>query len=49
MRQRSLIRRPTASEARACLEHLMRDLFAPTHRGLHQFGGFHDLRAGIDA
>jgi hypothetical protein len=26
------------------LEHLMRDLFTPTHRALHQFGGFHDLR-----
>ena len=30
------------------LEHLMRDLFTPAHRGLHQFGGFHDLRP-IDA
>lgn len=30
------------------LEHLMRDLFTPSHRGLHQFGGFHDLRP-IDA
>jgi hypothetical protein len=30
------------------LEHLMRDLFTPTHRALHQFGGFHDLRP-IDA
>ncbi len=26
------------------LEHLMRDLFTPSHRALHQFGGFHDLR-----
>jgi hypothetical protein len=26
------------------LEHLMRDLFTPAHRALHQFGGFHDLR-----
>ena len=26
------------------LEHLMRDLFTPEHRALHQFGGFHDLR-----
>jgi AAA+ ATPase superfamily predicted ATPase len=26
------------------LQHLMRDLFIPTHRALHQFGGFHDLR-----
>ena len=26
------------------LEHLMRDLFAPSDRALHQFGGFHDLR-----
>jgi len=26
------------------LEHLMRDLFTPTHRALHQFGGFYDLR-----
>lgn len=26
------------------LEHLMRDLFAPSERALHQFGGFHDLR-----
>ncbi|MDQ5834454.1 MAG: ATP-binding protein, partial [Actinomycetota bacterium] len=26
------------------LEHLMRDLFTPTHRALHQFGGFHELR-----
>ena len=26
------------------LEHLMRDLFTPTDRALHQFGGFHDLR-----
>jgi DNA-binding transcriptional ArsR family regulator len=25
------------------LEHLMRDLFTPSNRGLHQFGGFHDL------
>ena len=30
------------------LEHLMRDLFTPSYRGLHQFGGFHDLRP-IDA
>ncbi len=30
------------------LEHLMRDLFTPSHRALHQFGGFHDLRP-IDA
>lgn len=30
------------------LEHLMRDLFAPSDRALHQFGGFHDLRP-IDA
>ena len=26
------------------IEHMMRDLFTPTHRGLHQFGGFYDLR-----
>lgn len=26
------------------LEHLMRDLFTPARRALHQFGGFHDLR-----
>jgi hypothetical protein len=26
------------------LEHLMRDLFTPSERALHQFGGFHDLR-----
>lgn len=26
------------------LEHLMRDLFVPSHRGLHQFGSFHELR-----
>jgi uncharacterized protein len=26
------------------IDHLMRDLFAPTQRALHQFGGFHDLR-----
>jgi hypothetical protein len=26
------------------LAHLMHDLFTPTHRALHQFGGFHDLR-----
>jgi hypothetical protein len=26
------------------LEHMMRDLFTPTHRALHQFGGFYDLR-----
>jgi uncharacterized protein len=26
------------------LEHLMRDLFVPQHRALHQFGSFHDLR-----
>jgi hypothetical protein len=26
------------------LEHLMRDLFTPSHRALYQFGGFHDLR-----
>lgn len=30
------------------LEHLMRDLFTPAQRALHQFGGFHDLRP-IDA
>jgi hypothetical protein len=27
------------------LEHLMRDLFTPAHRALHQFGGFHALRS----
>ena len=26
------------------LEHLMRELFVPSNRALHQFGGFHDLR-----
>jgi hypothetical protein len=26
------------------LEHLMRDLFTPSQRAFHQFGGFHDLR-----
>jgi uncharacterized protein len=26
------------------IEHLMRDLFTPSHRALHQFGGFHSLR-----
>ncbi len=26
------------------MEHLMRDLFTPSQRALHQFGGFHDLR-----
>jgi hypothetical protein len=26
------------------IEHLMRDLFTPSQRALHQFGGFHDLR-----
>ncbi len=26
------------------IEHLMRDLFTPSHRALHQFGGFYDLR-----
>lgn len=26
------------------VEHLMRDLFTPSHRALHQFGGFHALR-----
>jgi hypothetical protein len=26
------------------LEHMMRDLFTPSQRALHQFGGFHDLR-----
>jgi hypothetical protein len=30
------------------IEHLMRDLFTPSHRALHQFGGFHELRP-IDA
>jgi uncharacterized protein len=30
------------------LEHLMRDLFTPSQRALHQFGGFHALRP-IDA
>lgn len=30
------------------VEHMMRDLFTPTHRALHQFGGFHALRP-IDA
>ncbi len=30
------------------LEHMMRDLFTPSHRALHQFGGFHALRP-IDA
>ncbi|MGH2915641.1 MAG: AAA family ATPase [Solirubrobacteraceae bacterium] len=27
------------------IEHLMRDLFTPTQQALHQFGGFHELRA----
>jgi hypothetical protein len=27
------------------LEHLMRDLFTPSHRALHQFGGFYDLHS----
>lgn len=26
------------------IEHMMRDLFIPTQRALHQFGGFHQLR-----
>ncbi len=26
------------------IEHLMRDLFTPSHLALHQFGGFYDLR-----
>ena len=26
------------------VEHLMRDLFTPVQRALHQFGGFHELR-----
>jgi uncharacterized protein len=26
------------------IEHLMRDLFTPSHRALHQFGGFYELR-----
>ncbi len=26
------------------IEHLMRDLFTPSHRALHQFGGFRELR-----
>jgi hypothetical protein len=26
------------------IEHLMRDLFVPSERAFHQFGGFHDLR-----
>jgi hypothetical protein len=30
------------------IEHLMRDLFTPSQRALHQFGGFHALRP-IDA
>ena len=30
------------------IEHLMRDLFTPAYRALHQFGGFHALRP-IDA
>jgi hypothetical protein len=30
------------------VEHLMRDLFTPSHRALHQFGSFHELRP-IDA
>lgn len=30
------------------IEHLMRDLFTPAQRALHQFGGFHQLRT-IDA
>jgi uncharacterized protein len=30
------------------LEHMMRDLFTPSHRALRQFGGFHALRP-IDA
>jgi uncharacterized protein len=27
------------------VEHLMRDLFTPAHRALHQFGSFHELRS----
>ena len=30
------------------IEHLMRELFTPMHRVLHQFGGFQELRP-IDA
>lgn len=45
-RMRSIFQRSSAVSYlfAGSLEHLMRDLFVPTHRALHQFGGFHDLR-----
>jgi len=45
-RMRSIFQRQTGVSYlfAGSLEHLMRDLFTPSQRALHQFGGFHDLR-----
>ncbi len=45
-RMRSIFQRTTGVSYlfAGSLEHMMRGLFTPAHRGLHQFGGFHDLR-----
>lgn len=45
-RMRAIFQRSTGVSClfAGSLEHLMRDLFTPSHRALHQFGGFHDLR-----
>jgi hypothetical protein len=45
-RMRSIFQRATGVSYlfAGSIEHMMRDLFIPTHRALHQFGGFHDLR-----
>ncbi len=45
-RMRSIFQRSNAVSYlfAGSIEHLMRDLFTPAHRALHQFGGFHPLR-----
>jgi hypothetical protein len=45
-RMRAIFQRSTGTSYlfAGSLEHMMRDLFTPTQRALHQFGGFHDLR-----
>ncbi len=49
-RMRSIFQRSTGVSYlfAGSLEHLMRDMFVPSHRAFHQFGGFHELRP-IDA
>jgi uncharacterized protein len=51
-RMRAILQRSTGVSClfAGSVEHLMRDLFTPAHRALHQFGGFHALRPiDIDA